>query len=124
MKIKSGNLDNQGDLEKRGWFIGHFMGKDSPFLSDNFEIRWAVHPKGEKKSTVAAQKIAKTVSILIKGKMILIFPEDNKEVVLSKEGDYAFWDAKIYHTSEVLEDSTILTIRWPSLPDDQVSSKD
>ncbi|MAG01747.1 signal peptidase I [Candidatus Pacearchaeota archaeon] len=121
MKIETGNLNHQKDSEKRGWFIGHFMQEDSPFQSHNFEVRWAVHSKGEVKPTVAANKIAKTISVLIKGKMILKFPKDDEEIVLSKEGDYAFWDSNIYHTSEILEDSTVLTIRWPSISGDQKS---
>jgi len=124
MKIKSGNLNNQVNSEHKGWFIGHFMEKDSIFHSDDFEIRWAVHSKGEKKSIVKANKIAKTISILIKGKIILRFPKDNNEIVLSKEGDYVYWDKNIYHTSEIIEDSTVLTIRWPSIPNDQVPLED
>ena len=62
---------------------------------------------------------AKTISILIKGKFLLIFPEENKEIVLEKQGDFVFWDSKVYHGSEALEDSTVLTIRWPSIPNDQ-----
>lgn len=118
-KIINGNLNANVESKTRGWFIGHFMEKDSFFKNEDFEVRWGVHPKGDKKSQIAANKTAKTLSILIKGKFALKFPKDNKEIILAKQGDFAFWDAKVFHTSEALEDSIILTIRWPSVSNDQ-----
>jgi hypothetical protein len=119
--VLSGNLDE--NKERRGWFIGHFI--DNPaFTSKDFEVRWGVHPKGEKKARVAANKTAKTMSILIKGKFTLKFPKDDKEIVMAKTGDFVFWDAKVYHSSEALEDSTVLTIRWPSVDNDQIPLSD
>jgi len=119
-KIQTGNLNKQSDSDKRGWFIGHFIESDNLFKNNEFEVNWGVHSKNEKKSQATANKIAKTLSILIKGKLVLKFQEDNKEIVLAKVGDYVFWDANVFHTWEALEDSTTLTIRWPSIPHDQI----
>jgi hypothetical protein len=117
-KIISGNLNNQEDKEKRGWFIGNFITDNKYFYNKEFEVRWFSHKKGEKKEEISANKSAKTLSILINGKFLIRFPQDKKEIILSKSGDYAFWDSGVYHNSEALKDSTVLTIRWPSINDD------
>jgi hypothetical protein len=120
--IIKGNLNNdiKKSPEKRGWFIGHFINKNSIFYNNEFEVRWALHKKGEKKKFPAKTKTAKTISILIKGKFLIKFPKNNENIVLSNQGDYVFWDSNVYHSSEALVDSTILTIRWPSLPNDLI----
>ncbi len=105
--------------ERRGWFIGHFMEPESVFKRDDFEVKWGVHPKGEKKSSVASNMVAKTVAILVRGKFSVTFPDEKEEIILSKEGDSVFFDSKINHFSEALEDSVVLTIRWPSKAGDQ-----
>ena len=119
--IITGNLEQEKlkNPQRKGWFIGHFMEPNSVFQSNDFEVRWGIHKKGEKKDIPGANMTAKTISILIKGKFAIRFPKQKKEVVLSKVGDFAFWDAKVYHTSEALTDSVILTIRWPSVAGDQ-----
>lgn len=119
--IISGNLDEQEDPVKRGWFMGHFISEKSFFHNKDFEIRCANHKKGDKKENTVANIKSKSISILINGKCVIRFPQQNKEIILSKQGDFVFWNSKVYHNSEVLEDSTILTIRWPSIPDDVIS---
>ena len=124
--IIKGNLTEEKEKhpERRGWFIGHFVEDESVFKTDDFEIRWTFHPKGDKKPQIAANMKAKTVSVLIKGKFVLIYPDQKKEVILSKPGDFVYHDAKVYHGSEALEDSIMLTIRWPSILGDQKPMKE
>tara|TARA_Y100000310_G_scaffold157498_2_gene156860 strand:- start:1942 stop:2310 length:369 start_codon:yes stop_codon:yes gene_type:complete len=114
-KIQSGNLNKKNNT--RGWCIGHFM-ENPPFKNTDFEVKWGKHPKGEKKSHPAKNKTAKTLSILIQGKFALQFKD--KELVMESVGDYVFWDANIPHSWTTLEDAIILTIRWPSVPNDQI----
>lgn len=116
--IISGNLTDKTkeDSNRRGWFLGHFMAPNSKFKNDNFEVKWGIHPKGDRKKTSAKNSTAKTIAILIKGKFVIRFSDD-KEVLLSKIGDFVYWDGKIYHTYEALTNSIVLTIRWPSIPD-------
>ncbi len=116
-KIINGNLNDKSN--SRGWFIGHFLEDNSIFKNKEFEVKWGKHPKGEKKFQVAANKIAKTIGILIEGKIELNFPKNKKKILLSKQGDFIFFDEKIFHTFEALEDSIIIVIRWPSIPNDQ-----
>jgi len=49
----------------------------------------------------------------------LKFPKNNKEIILTKQGDYVLQDANVYHSFEALEESIILTFQWPSLQNDQ-----
>lgn len=116
-----GNLEEERakNPKRRGWFIGHFIEPDSVFKNNDFEVRWGVHKKGPERAIPAMHKKAKTISILVKGRFAIRFPKKNKEVILSKVGDFVFFDAKIYHTSEALTDSIILTIRWPSISGNQ-----
>lgn len=124
MKVFSGNLGKhqKENPDQKGWFIGHFLEKGSNFFSEEFEVKWYHHPKGDIKNPPGRNKLAKTITILIKGKFMVRYPEENTtEVLLSKQGDYVFHDAGVLHISEALEDSVMLTIRWPSISGDQIS---
>lgn len=116
MNIIQGNF-NDKLTSHRGWVVGHFMEEDSPFNTKNVEIKWGKHKSGEYKEFVAKNEKAKTLTILIRGKFTLIF--GNKKIILHKEGDYCFWESGVSHSWVADEDSLVLTIRWPSLPDDQ-----
>lgn len=54
MKIISGNTDKLTQ-ETRGWIMGHFINKESPFHNTDFEIKWGRHKKGENKEGGAKQ---------------------------------------------------------------------
>jgi len=62
------------------------------------------------------------MSVLIRGRFRLMFDEgaNMHEVLLAREGDYALWDAGVAHSWITEEDSVILTVRWPSVPQDQI----
>ncbi len=116
-KVISGNLDQQikSHPETKGWFLGHFMDENPEFLSDDVELKWARHKKGEKKPGLLAKTATKTLTILISGKFFIQYPEFNQEITLSKLGDFVFYDAsQTSHKAEVLEDSLLLVIRYPS----------
>jgi hypothetical protein len=115
LKIIMGNLDEEiaENPTRQGWFIGNFIDKSSVFNSNEFEVKWGHHKKGSVKK-IPGETSSKSVSILISGKFIIRFPDNGKEVLLSSTGDYVFWDASISHTSEALEESILITIRWPS----------
>ena len=115
--IKSGNLNKKvGEhQETKGWIIGHFMNSQPFFKTDDFEVKWSVHSKGDVKQGAIAKSSAKTLVILIKGKISIKFSELNKKVLLTKVCDYVAYDAyEVLHSSESLEDTTILVVRWPS----------
>ena len=109
---------NANDIRKSSWFLGHFM--DPPLKDNDVEIKWAHHSKGEKKQKPGTNLKAKTISILAKGKFLVSFPEENREVLLEKEGDFVLVSPKIKHTWEALEDTLLISVRWPSIPGDQI----
>jgi len=130
--ITTGNKPN-------GWFVGHFIESNDLRHQENIEIKWASHKKGDKKEGWTASRQGITISILIRGVMkssfipqppyytlkwqeglgLTIFCEppranDIREVTLKEEGDYVMWEAETFHTWEIMEDATILTVRLPS----------
>ncbi len=113
--IKSGRL---GDLQKDyigGWFIGSFVKGDSPFHSEDFEIKITEHKAGEvKESTNPEKSLQKTLGILLEGAFKMTFPEFNREVVLDEKEQYIYFYPPVSHFLTALEDTRILIIRWPS----------
>jgi len=121
--IETGNLTSRilEAPEKRGWFLGHFIDSPSLFHSKDVEVKWGIHKKGEKYENAKANIQAKSLAILISGKEKFFFPDTNETITMEKPGDYIIWNAGIFHKCEMLEDTTILTICWPSSPNDTVS---
>jgi hypothetical protein len=122
--IASGNAADHGQTGG-GWFVGHFI--DPAFglrHSADVEVKWGVHRAGETKSAYGANDTAKTLSILVSGRFLLEFPDTGETVRLERPGDYALWPPGCWHRWTVLEDAVILTVRWPSRPDDQKARAD
>ena len=117
--VQTGNFSSS-NLEHRGWVVGHFLDPDSPFKITDFELKWGNNPRGARKSVAGSNQIAQTLAILIRGKIQYDFPETNQTIILDKEGDYIYWSSGVSHKWEVLEDVLTFTLRWPSLPDDQI----
>lgn len=99
---------------RKGWFLGHFM--DNPDIQiKDLEIQFVDLKKGSSKESTTVNPDIKNVTILIKGCFELDFPEENKKVLLKEEGDFVKYDLSSKHIGKVIEDSRILTIRWPSI---------
>ncbi len=62
---------------------------------------------------------ATTLSILVSGRFQLEFPSHGCGVTLDRAGDYAIWSPGVSHRWLVIEDAVVVTVRWPSLPNDQ-----
>ena len=115
--MEQGNLYTKPNGQ-RGWVMGYFMPESSPYHNEDFELQWAELKKGTKREhTKPAHKTAKTLSILGRGKHRITFTETGEEILLEKEGDYVYFDAATEHSWEALEDSLIISVRWPSEPD-------
>jgi len=117
-QISAGNFEKIVEKRNNAWVIGHFIEPDHPFCINDFEVKWGNHQKGESKSAVASSAKSKSLCILISGKISLSFPDHNESVILQHRGDYVFWDKGVSHRWSVLENSLVLTIRWPSIPSD------
>ncbi len=113
-KIKDLNSNN------RGWFLGKFI--ENPEFntqkSKEFEAKWSDQKKGTIfpfKKELVNNPSCKSMAILVRGKFKYRFLAESSgfdEQTLENEGDYVYWSPDINHSTEALEDSLILTIRW------------
>ena len=116
-----GNAGAEG-ASRGGWFAGHFITPENdPRSTSILEVKWGVHRAGDCRTEWAVNTEATTLSILVKGRFRLQFPE--QEILLSREGDYALWLPGVPHYWSAEEDSTIVTVRWPSLSGDSSGVK-
>lgn len=118
-RVVFGNAVSEGAV-RGGWFIGHFI---TPFddlrSTEVLEVKWAVHKAGDTRTQWAVNTEAATLSVLINGQFRLKFEE--REIVLSREGDYVLWCSGVPHSWFAETDCTILTVRWPSKSGDSVA---
>lgn len=121
-RFYSGNAIAEG---RRGWFIGQFVQEDAGLRhQDALEVKWGQHPKGERRCSFVQSKSATTISILISGTLVtwLKIDEELREIVLAKPGDYIAYGPGIEHSWEALEDSLLISVRFPSVADDQIEA--
>ena len=101
--------------DTRGWLLGHFMpGIGNPLRTSELELKWYTHAKGETRSEWAPGNPVTTLNILVRGHFVLLFPD--QEVALEKEGDFVLFGPGIPHSYRSVEESLVLTVRWPSAP--------
>ena len=120
-EVSFGNAVDEGSQAGRqGWFIGHFVAQRAgPAATDTVEVKWGVHAAGETKAIEGVNQTATTMSLLVSGGFHLVFPSHGRSVTLARPGDYAIWSPGVSHSWRVLEDAVVITVRWPSRPDDQ-----
>ena len=121
--IESGNFNKDmiNHPERKGWSLGRFIEQESLRNTQDLEIKWMNHPKGEKYNISKANITSRSLGVLISGKIKFFFPDEKQEVILENQGDYVIWDRNVYHHVEFLEDTTFLTVRWPSVENDVVT---
>ncbi|MFZ3500551.1 signal peptidase I [Streptomyces sp. 5.8] len=98
----------------RGWLLGHFKEPGDPRHSEDVEMKWGVHPKGDERAQWVRGESRTALQVLISGRFRLEFP--GRSVVLAEQGDYVVWGRGVDHSWYAEEDSVVLTVRWPSLP--------
>jgi hypothetical protein len=114
-----GNAIRDGAAHRQ-WFLGPFL--DDPAglrQTDHLEVKWGVHRRGESRADWAPAASALTLSVLVRGRFQIEFRTpgaavESRRVVLAVEGDYALWSPEVEHTWLALEDSVVLTVRWPA----------
>ena len=105
----------QAARDTRGWFLGHFVpGAANPLRSEDVELKWFVHGRGETRSEWAPPIPVRTLNVLIRGRFVLMFPD--REVALEREGDFVLFGPDVAHSYRSVEESLVLTVRWPSRP--------
>ncbi|MGI8502670.1 MAG: signal peptidase I [Hassallia sp.] len=116
--IVFGNANTEA-AKRSGWFLGHFITPiDDPRSTHDLEVKWGIHKAGDCRTESASNIHATTIAIIIQGKFCLKFPD--QDILLQHAGDYALWRPGIAHTWVAQEDSTVLTVRWPSVSGDSV----
>jgi hypothetical protein len=109
----SGNAAEDGN-ERRGWIIGHFIDPSEGVRSSNdVEVKWGLHPVGDKRPEWTADDQRTTLVVLVKGNFRIDLTETS--ITLEKQGDYAAWGPGIDHSWEAITESVVITVRWPSL---------
>jgi len=119
--LVTGNAVTDTD-NRSGWFVGHFVSPEDIRFTNAVEVKWGIHCAGERNAEgFVANKIATTMSLIIAGHFRLFFrtKNGNESVDLDQTGCYALWMPGVEHHWQAITDSTVLTVRWPSVPKDQ-----
>ena len=111
-QIYVGNAIPDG-AASRGWLLGHFNPAGDARHSNDVEIKWAIHPRGETRTEWVIGENRSAVLMLISGRFRVHLPE--RSVLLSQQGDYVVFHG-VNHSWHAEQDSVVLAIRWPSIP--------
>jgi hypothetical protein len=104
----SGNAEEDG-RGTRGWLLGHFIDPaESVRSSKDVEVKWGIHPAGEKRAGWTADDRRTTLVLLVSGNFRIDLTEGN--VWLERQGDYAVWGPGIDHTWEAITDSVVIEV--------------
>jgi hypothetical protein len=107
-----GNAADDG-RDTRGWLLGHFLDSSAGVRSTkDVEIKWGMHPAGEKRPEWTSDDQRTTLVLLVEGNFVVNLTTGRAE--LTRRGDYAVWGPSIDHSWEAKEDSVVITVRWPS----------
>ena len=101
-----------------GWFIGQFVPPEFGLRRQaDVELKWGIHPHGEKRSRPWASQHSTTISVLVEGSLKLTFDVGGAqhEVTLRTKGDYVAFGPEVVHSWEAVGDTIVLTVRFPSV---------
>lgn len=113
--IQAGNTNTDAI---HGWFVGGSV--DANFglrHTYDVEMKWSTHPAGQEHPRWVTNEVRTAVAILISGRYEVMFRDQT--VALAQQGDFVMWGKGYDHKGRALEDSVILTVRWPSIPGPQ-----
>ncbi|MGA6161015.1 signal peptidase I [Amycolatopsis magusensis] len=104
---------NEDASETRGWLVGHFIDPSQGVRSSkDVEVKWANHPLADKRAEWTSDDQRTTLVMLVSGKFRVDVTGGSS--TMSKQGDYVMWGPGIDHSWEAIEESVVLTVRWPS----------
>jgi hypothetical protein len=108
-------LDN---VRGSGWFVGQFVPAELGLRRQTeVEVKWGVHPDGDKRPVPWANGNGTTISVLIAGRLRVTFHVDGteQEVTLQTQGDYIIFGPDVVHSWEATGETLVLSIRFPSV---------
>ncbi len=97
----------------RGWLLGHFQPGGDPRHSDDVEIKWAIHPRDDRRAQWVSGEQRSAALILISGRFRVELP--GRSVLLAQQGDYVVFHG-VDHSWHAEEPSVVVAVRWPSVP--------
>jgi hypothetical protein len=100
-------------LENHGWLLGYFKPCDDARHSDDVEVKWAIHPKGDQRSLWVAGEKRSALLPLVSGRFRVELP--GRKVLLAKQDDYVVFHG-LNHSWYAEEASVVVAVRWPSVP--------
>jgi hypothetical protein len=110
-------------VRNTGWFLGQFVPAELGLRHQtDVELKWGIHPDGEKRAHPWANGNGTTVSILIGGGLRVAFHVGTSPhmVTLEKQGDYIVFGPNVVHSWEAIGDTLVLSVRFPSVEVQQV----
>jgi mannose-6-phosphate isomerase-like protein (cupin superfamily) len=109
--VGNAGADAAGD---KGWLLGHFKPPGDPRHSADVEIKWGVHPPGDRRAEWVRGEHRTALLVLISGRFRVELP--GRSVLLAESGDYVVWGHGVDHSWHAEEQSVVMTVRWPSIP--------
>ncbi len=111
------------DVRGSGWFVGQFVAPElGARRQTDVELKWGVHPAGEKRSRPWAAGHGTTISVLVEGRLKITFhvagtqeEATQEEVTLATQGDYVIFGPETVHSWEAIDEAIVLTVRFPSV---------
>jgi quercetin dioxygenase-like cupin family protein len=109
----AGNAAKDGQ-DYRGWIVGHFI-RDANDVrgSSEVEIKWGQHLAGERRAGWQETEHRTTIVVLIEGAFEIELGDSKHN--LNDPGDYVMWGPGLGHSWTARTNSTVLTVRWPSI---------
>ena len=105
--------------ENRSWLVGHFKDPDDIRYDVDVEVKVSSHKAGEQRAEWVTGEVRRTFEMLVSGRhRIDLRAEDGDQaesILLAEPGDYIVWGRGVAHTYRAEEDSTVITVRWPSV---------
>ena len=101
-----------------GWFVGQFVPAEFGLRRQtDVELKWGLHPDGEKRPEPWANQNGTTISVLIEGSLKVTFHVDGvqEEVTLGTKGDYVVFGPEVVHSWEAVGATIVLSVRFPSV---------
>jgi hypothetical protein len=109
---------NTDQVRSSGWFIGQFVSPESGIRHQtDVELKWGVHPDGDRRPGPWANRNGTTISVLVEGILHVTFHVDGaqKRVTLKTKGDYVIFGPDVVHSWEATGDTIVLSVRFPSV---------
>jgi hypothetical protein len=108
-----GNAVEDG-RDTRGWLVGCFIDPaDGVRSSADVEVKWGMHPPGDKRPEWTRDDQRTTLVLLVQGSFRIRLT-GGVAVDMVRQGDYVMWGPGVDHSWEALSDSVVVTVRWPS----------